>query len=267
MAALKESVNLYQSLTKNFNKKNPDLVKCDELLKSIKISLTRLSFLPASESTPSPQEFVLARDVLEVGAQLCIMKNDIPGFERYMSQLKCYYLDQKDGSVPESPYKHQLLGLNLLCLLSQNRVAEFHTELERLPAADIQNNIYIRHPISMEQYLMEGSYNKLFLAKGNVPAASYNFFIDILLGTIQDEIAACIEKAYPSISVQDAMHMLYFESEADFVEYAKKREWQPGPDRRYRFKTKNQQEEETVLASPELASQIIDYARELEMII
>ena len=27
-----------------------------------------------------------------------------------------------------------MLGLNLLCLLALNRVAEFHTELERLPA-------------------------------------------------------------------------------------------------------------------------------------
>jgi len=35
------------------------------------------------------------------------------------------------------------------------------------------------------QYLMEGSYNKVFLAKGNIPAESYNFFIDILLDTIR----------------------------------------------------------------------------------
>ena len=29
--------------------------------------------------------------------------------------------------LPESTFKYQLLGLNLLCLLSQNRLAEFHT--------------------------------------------------------------------------------------------------------------------------------------------
>lgn len=53
---------------------------------------------------------------------------------------------------------HQLLGLNLLFLLSQNRVAEFHTELERLPAKDIQTNVYIKHPVSLEQVrlLLEG---------------------------------------------------------------------------------------------------------------
>jgi 26S proteasome regulatory subunit N12 len=32
---------------------------------------------------------------------------------------------------------------------------------------------------------MEGSYNKVFLAKGNIPAESYTFFIDILLDTIR----------------------------------------------------------------------------------
>ena len=37
----------------------------------------------------------------------------------------------------------------------------------------------------LPQYLMEGSYNKVFLAKGNIPAESYNFFIDILLDTIR----------------------------------------------------------------------------------
>lgn len=51
---------------------------------------------------------------------------------------------------------HQLLGLNLLFLLSQNRVAEFHTELERLPAKDIQTNVYIKHPVSLEQVRQAG---------------------------------------------------------------------------------------------------------------
>jgi 26S proteasome regulatory subunit N12 len=78
-----------------------------------------------------------------------------------------------------------LLGLNLLCLLAKNRLSEFHTELELLSPKDIQTNIYIKHPVSLEQYLMEGSYNKVFLSKGNVPAPSYNYFIDILLRTIR----------------------------------------------------------------------------------
>lgn len=42
------------------------------------------------------------------------------------------------------------------------------------------------------QYLMEGSYNKVFLAKGNIPAESYTFFIDILLDTIRYVLLTCI---------------------------------------------------------------------------
>lgn len=62
------------------------------------------------------------------------------------------YLCCRD-ELPEAAYMHQLLGLNLLFLLSQNRVSEFHTELERLSARDIQTNVYIRHPVSLEQVL------------------------------------------------------------------------------------------------------------------
>jgi len=34
-------------------------------------------------------------DILEVGAQWAIARKDIPAFERYMAQLKCYYMDYK----------------------------------------------------------------------------------------------------------------------------------------------------------------------------
>lgn len=34
-------------------------------------------------------------DILEIGAQWAIAKRDIPVFERYMAQLKCYYMDYK----------------------------------------------------------------------------------------------------------------------------------------------------------------------------
>lgn len=46
-------------------------------------------------------------------------------------------------------------------------------------------NMYIKHPMSIEQYLMEGSYNKVFLARDNVPADSYRFFINMLLETLR----------------------------------------------------------------------------------
>lgn len=127
------------------------------------LGLTHLMFLPTSNATASKQDLLLARNILEIGVEWSIAAKDIPAFERYMAQLKCYYFDYK-SFLPETAFKYQLLGLNLLFLLSQNRVAEFHTELELLPAEHIQNDVYIRHPLSIEQYLMEGSYNKVFIA-------------------------------------------------------------------------------------------------------
>uniref|UniRef100_A0A4W3HJT6 26S proteasome non-ATPase regulatory subunit 8 n=1 Tax=Callorhinchus milii TaxID=7868 RepID=A0A4W3HJT6_CALMI len=219
----------------------------------LQVSLLELNFLPTSGTKLTKRQLILARDVLEIGAQWSILKKEIPSFERYMAQLKCYYFDYKD-ELPESAYKHQLLGLNLLFLLSQNRVAEFHTELERLPAKDIQTNVYIKHPVSLEQYLMEGSYNKVFLAKGNIPAESYTFFIDILLDTIRDEIAGCIEKAYENIFFSEASRTLFFS-------------WVLRPDNCYSFTTQQHKPEEATIPSTELAKQVIEYARHLEMIV
>ena len=84
-----------------------------------------------------------------------------------------------------------LLGLNLLRLLAFNRIGEFHVELETIPygachpyvfahaelTALHHDNIYIRHSIALEQFLMEGSYNKLFEARSAVPAECYNYFM------------------------------------------------------------------------------------------
>ena len=61
------------------------------------------------------------------------------------------------------------------------------------PSSDL-NNVYIKHPVSLEQYIMEGSYNKVLSLKGNVPAESYNFFFEILLNAVREEIASCVEK-------------------------------------------------------------------------
>ncbi|KAK3092286.1 hypothetical protein FSP39_000771 [Pinctada imbricata] len=265
MSSLKEIVVMYQSLKREWDKKPQNLDRCGDLLTKLKIALTAVAFLPTDESSPSKQELLVARDILEIGAQWAIAKKDIPAFERYMAQLKCYYMDYKDN-LPESSYKYQLLGLNLLCLLAQNRLAEFHTELELLPVKELQNNIYIKHPVSMEQYLMEGSYNKVFLAKGNVPAENYNFFIDILLNTIRNEIASCIEKAYDRIALNEASRMLFFESVKPMKDYAVTRGWNVASDGFFHYSQEKKDQDETIPATV-LAEQTIEYARELEMIV
>ncbi|NXA44059.1 PSMD8 ATPase, partial [Eudromia elegans] len=130
-----------------------------------------------------------------------------------------------------------------------------------------QSNVYIKHPVSLEQYLMEGSYNKVFLAKGNIPAESYTFFIDILLDTIRDEIAGCIEKAYEKILFAEATRILFFSAPKKMTEYAKKRGWVLGPGGYYGFGRQQLKAEDGTIPATELATQVIEYARQLEMIV
>ena len=115
---------------------------------------------PVTVATPSPQqqeELLLAREILEHGALVSVRAMEIPAFERYVAQLKVYYSDV--SSLALSQRQYPILGLNLLRLLAQNRIAEFHTELELIPT-DIQHtNIYIKYPAQLEQHIMEGSYN------------------------------------------------------------------------------------------------------------
>jgi len=173
--------------------------KVGELLPKMKILLLNLTFLPTGkEGSVDAKELLLARETLEIGALWSIETSNIPSFQRYVAQLKCYYFDY-GSQLPDSPYKYQILGLNLLSLLAQNRLAEFHTEMELLSVEEL-HNVYIKHPIVLEQLLMEGSFHRVFLSKGNVPAQNYIFFINILMDTIRSEIASCVEKAYPQVS-------------------------------------------------------------------
>lgn len=99
-----------------------------------------------------------------------------------MGELTLVMRSRLFKDIPPSPLQYQILGLNLLRLLALNRIAEFHTELELIPL-DKHDNIYIKHPIQLEQYIMEGAYNKVFSASKDLPAPSYAFFIEYLMDT------------------------------------------------------------------------------------
>jgi hypothetical protein len=73
-----------------------------------------------------------AGQVLELAVLLSIRLQDEVAFERNFNQLRVYYADAR-GLLPSSDQEPLLLSLNLLRLLVQNRIAEFHTELELLP--------------------------------------------------------------------------------------------------------------------------------------
>lgn len=90
--------------------------------------------------------------------------------------------------------------------------------------------------------------------------------MDILLYTVRDEIAACIEKAYEKISIEEARKRLNLKSVDEVETFGKKRNWILRPDNIYSFVDKSIKPKE-ILPSVELAEQTIFYARELEMIV
>ncbi len=91
------------------------------------------------------------------------------------------------SSLPPSKREFPIRGLNLIRLLTQNRIADFHTTLESLPipADAIADNPYISHPVNLERWLMEGSYSKVWNARAEAPAEEYKYFVDSLMGTIR----------------------------------------------------------------------------------
>lgn len=54
--------------------------------------------------------------------------------------------------------------------------------------------------------------SQIFLARDNVPHPDYSFFMEILLSTVRNEIAVCMEKAYERITLTEAVKMLYLPS-------------------------------------------------------
>lgn len=97
-----------------------DFKTIDNLLENLKLSMSQTDLSATSLSH--------CRDVLEIGALFSIETQQINSFERYFAQLKVFYFDYKDvPGLPESTNKYHLIGLNLIRLLSQNRLAEFHT--------------------------------------------------------------------------------------------------------------------------------------------
>ncbi|XP_026685927.1 26S proteasome non-ATPase regulatory subunit 8-like [Diaphorina citri] len=246
-----------QALKQELDKPKPDLVKCKTLLDQLKVRNPRIqnnTVLP--EAVHFWEQALMVRKTEKV-IRLNRVHQNRTRQSQVIAELTFKFLWQKQNCrvkiltsfsfgqkllkimlqytfliisvsslsfsrVPESPYKNEMLGLNLLYLLSQNRVAEFHMELERIQYEDMVNDVYINHSLQLEQYLMEGNYRKIFLAKDGVPSPRYNAFMETLIDTTRNEIASCIEKAYTVISVGDTAQKLHIGSEKQMVEFGKK---------------------------------------------
>lgn len=165
------------------------------------------------EISQSPEKATLAANALESGILLSVAAADLEAFARNIAQLKPHY---SRGAA--SDRKSHVLGLNLMFLLVENRLSEFHAELELLSDEEAGNR-FISFPIQLERQLMVGSYDEVLSAHSRIPDPSYGLFMDNLLQTVRDSIADCVEVSYKSMKTEDAMKMMKFDSEEQLMEY------------------------------------------------
>ncbi|KAI3997347.1 hypothetical protein MKX01_003150 [Papaver californicum] len=224
------------------------------------------SLPPLPEETPnSVHELTIARDIYEHAVVLSVKAKDQDAFERNFFQLKPYYTDT--AGRPPSAQEYPILGLNLLRLLDQNRIAEFHTELEILSAGAMEN-LCIKHAVELEQSFMEGAYNRVLSARQTVPHETYVYFMDLLAKTVRDEIAGCSEKAYDYVSLADAKQMLMLSSDKELSEYVteERSDWEIKNGFVYLQKAKDSAPCKEI-PYRQLIDQTLSYARELERIV
>jgi hypothetical protein len=108
--------------------------QAQKTLGQLKIAMTSIPSLfgsPADSASPAnfAQETQVVLDAFELGAFLSLKVGDMNSFERHISQVKTIYFDYK-LAIPDPKNQALLTGLHLMHLLSQTRIAEFHTALE-----------------------------------------------------------------------------------------------------------------------------------------
>lgn len=199
----------------------------------------------------------------EAGALLSLQLADETLFERHVTQARTYYVDYA-GLLPPSPRQNLVLGLNLMRLMAQNRIGEFHTELELIPVP-ARSDPHIEYVLRLEHCLMEGSYSKLRAERGAMPDPCFVVFVERLMETVRKEMADCCEKAYECLPVAAAVKMLWLGDSDELAAFVIGRGWRVEGDV-VTFEQRDRSAVEQVPAR-EIIERSLGYARELEQII
>lgn len=181
--------------------------------------------------------------------------------------------------APESPNELLLAGLNLLRLLVQKRVSDFHTEVELIPQS-AQFSPYIHHALEIERCLTEGAYSKVLSARDSAPSEVFKPLIDRLESTMQAEVASCCEASYEWLPTSRAKALLKLDGDAALQNVAAERGWRvengcvmfAPADYNASMNgdagnASGEQEKKQQVPASELVNQTLLYARELERIV
>jgi len=247
------------------NNEMQDLEFCSKHLAALKLRLAELNlFIPRSNASKEELEF--ARDVLECACVLAVLRRDMGAFERSMIQVKSFYYS-KQGTLSPSPFQNVIIGLNLLQLLANGKVAEFHTELEPLGAQACSSDPLIRFPVELEQSLVEGAFARLWQARLAAPHPLYLVFMDTMIGAVRDEVAACFELSYESLPVAEVQARLMLSSPEEVKSFCLDNRWTVSADGASVLFPNPNPRPPLAIPSHRIIESTVAYARELEKII
>lgn len=233
MPSLEELTN---TLKKHFDAK--DYGSADALMPQMKVLLFQAKLLIPDLTRTGDKDYVadlvISRSILEIGALSAINLEEFDKFEQYVQQLKAFYFNSaKKDELHKSVNKNKLLSLYLLLLLSKGDVVQFHAELEFLTQniKNIENDLYLNYPIKIENWVLEGYYDKAWelISNRNTEEKKklneFNIFNDTLLAAIREEISRSIENSYKSLPFSNAKYLLFLNSEKEVESFAEEQGW------------------------------------------
>lgn len=242
--------------------------KAEMTLGEIKKMMLELDSLPplSFETENAVNERKFAREALEYAVILSINMGDKDSFQRHITCLRPYYSSFDKSQSPESDIKMTVIGLNLLYLLVENRLADFHCELELL-SEEQQKHPAVTFCTQLDQHLVVGSYDQVLIAAASPPITYYSFFLKSLLETVRENIGECVSSAYQTLSVKQATGMLMFTNKEETMEFIA--EYYPtwSVDGDIINLTRNKKDKSDEIPSLMLITQNIAYATELERIV
>lgn len=221
---------LATKLTESFN--SEDYESCHKLLTPIKIQLIEHNLLvPSNHSTVNPNDLIITRSILEIGALVAINLSRMNEFSNYIIQLKPFY--ELENLPNEGNQKNKLLSLYLLLLLTQGDLAMFHIELEnfqnyQLNVDDLENDEFLSIPIKFEKYIIDGDFNKVYetlSSKHKFPCKEFNLFEDDLLNSIRLNIATDLEKVYKELPLENLKLLLFLKEIQETNEFIQTFGW------------------------------------------
>jgi len=229
---------------------------CAAVMKKIKLSLIKLG--------GSAADVAAAISALETFIVHSVKSKDDEAFGRYFAQLRSYYARTTPDATPDQP---KVLGLNLLRLLVDNRLAEFHSELELIPEQFVDSP-HVGFPVQLERSLMEGLYKKVLQARQHFPDPLFSEYLAPLEDAVRYEISQCAAASYRSLQLDAAVKLFNFSSHEDLLDYCEDFEDWKVEDGRIQFPEKKEaQVSRDDIPSRRTIGEVLAFASRLEQIV